>query len=48
MKWKRAMSGLLAAVMMVGVVPAAAASGDAGDAEPMTQEKVNAANRGLQ
>ena len=38
------MSGLLAAVMMVGVVPAAAASGDAGDAEPMTQEKVNAAN----
>ena len=44
MKWKRAMSGLLAAVMMVGVVPAAAASGDAGDAEPMTQEKVNAAN----
>ena len=44
MKWKRAVSGLLAAVMMIGMASAAGVNGNSGGPEPMTQEKVNAAN----
>ena len=44
MNWKRTLSGLLVAAMMVSVVPASAVGDTSNDVEPMTQERVDAAN----
>ena len=44
MNWKRTLSGLLVAAMMVSVVPVSAVGDTSNDVEPMTQERVDAEN----